>query len=346
MGLDLKPMNKLNIDGLQLFLMFASLLVAFIIPFRLFFLVYAVLGPIHYLTEINWLRERNYFIKDKRWVWFFALATAAIAFPTILFLPVFSDIRAWPVVQRLMFQVKSLDDIIFLTAFFFAIGLIHFKKLSHLLSFLIISVILSKLITKYLFFSFIIGIFLPTIIHVYIFTMLFMIAGTIKSKSKLGIASIVLLLLSPLLIVAFPIDPSDYLGAETEKIMSTVRNFQFIQFLGEYFNVMQNSQFIPLTAGAVKLQIFVAFSYTYHYLNWFSKTSLIGWYQNVSKPKLSVILLIWAGMVGLTVYDYEIGYIVLFGLAILHIVFEFPLNVASIKDIGGDLVGKGRLSRR
>ena len=52
----MKLMSKLNIDGLQLFLMLASLLVAFIVPFRLFFLVYAVLGPIHYLTEINWLR--------------------------------------------------------------------------------------------------------------------------------------------------------------------------------------------------------------------------------------------------------------------------------------------------
>ena len=68
----MKLMSKLNIDGLQLFLMLASLLVAFIVPFRLFFLVYAVLGPIHYLTEINWLRDRNYFIKDKRWVWFYA----------------------------------------------------------------------------------------------------------------------------------------------------------------------------------------------------------------------------------------------------------------------------------
>ena len=337
-------MNRLNIDGVQLVLMLASLVVAVIVPFRLFFLVYAVLGPIHYLTEINWLRERNYFMKDRRWIWFYALVTAAVAFPTISFLPIFSDIQESQVVNRLVYQVKSYDDIILFTAFFFAIGLIHFRKLSHLLPFLIVSVILGKLITEYLVFAFIIGIFLPTIIHVYIFTMLFMIAGTIKSRSKLGIASIVLLILTPLIILAIPIDPADYLGTGTEEIMSTVRNFEFIQFLGEYFNVMQNKQFIPLTAGAVKLQIFVAFSYTYHYLNWFSKTSLIGWYQNVSKPQLSVILLIWAGLVGLTIYDYGVGYTVLFGVAILHIVFEFPLNVRSIKDIGGYLIGRGRLS--
>jgi len=331
---------------MQLFLMLASLLVAFIVPFQLFFLVYAILGPIHYLTEINWLRERNYFVQDKRWVWLFAFATVAIALPPVAYLPVFDNLRALPAVQQFIYQVKSLDDVILFTAFFFAIGLIHFKKLRQLLPFLLISVVLSHLILKYLFFSYVVGIFLPTLIHVYFFTLLFMIAGTIKSKSKLGIASIVLLLLTPLIILSFPIEPSNYIRTGTEEIMSTVRNFQFIQFLGAYFDTMENKQFIPLTAGAVKIQIFIAFSYTYHYLNWFSKTSLIGWYRDVSKPQLSVIILMWAGLVGLTFYDYAVGYTVLFGFAILHIVFEFPLNVTSIKDIGGYMIGKGRLSRQ
>ena len=36
----------------------------------------------------------------------------------------------------------------------------------------------------------------------------------------------------------------------------------------------------------------VAFAYTYHYLNWFSKTSIIKWHQ-VSKPKLAATITIW-----------------------------------------------------
>ncbi|MBL4656830.1 MAG: hypothetical protein JKX73_02435 [Flavobacteriales bacterium] len=335
-------MKKLNIDGLQLILMLSSLVVAFMVPFRLFFLVYAILGPIHYLTEITWLRERNFFIQDKRWVWFLVLVTVVVAFPTLMFLPILSDVREIPFINELIYQIKALDNTILFTAFFFAIGLIHFRKAGQLILFLATSLVLSHLILEYLVHSYVIGIFLPTLIHVYVFTMLFMIAGTIKSKSKLGMASIGLLIVSPIAIVSFPIDPSNYLSPDTEEIMSTVRNFQFIQFLGDYFKIMENKQFIPLTAGAVKMQIFIAFAYTYHYLNWFSKTSLIGWYKDITKPQLSVIVVMWAGLVGLTFYNYGVGYTVLFGLAMLHIVFEFPLNVSSIKDIGGYFVSRVR----
>jgi len=57
-------LNKLNY--LNIGLMVVSCLVAFYLPFDLFLFVYAVLGPAHYLTEISWLHERNYFTKGKR----------------------------------------------------------------------------------------------------------------------------------------------------------------------------------------------------------------------------------------------------------------------------------------
>ncbi|MEZ4686061.1 MAG: hypothetical protein R3B47_08345 [Bacteroidia bacterium] len=34
--------------------------------FELFLFSYAFLGPLHYLTEINWLQKRSYFVSDKR----------------------------------------------------------------------------------------------------------------------------------------------------------------------------------------------------------------------------------------------------------------------------------------
>ena len=207
--------------------------------------------------------------------------------------------------------------------------------------------VLSKLIPTYVLFSYMmVGVFLPTLVHVYLFTMVFMIAGTIRSKSKLGMISIAILIVCPAIIYFFPIDPTNYLGTQTVEVMSTVRNFQFITYIGDKFDLMQNAQFIPLTAGAVKLQIFIAFSYTYHYLNWFSKTSLIGWHKTISKPKLALIVLLWASLVGLSVYDYEIGYLVLYGFAMLHIIFEFPLNIASFRDVGAYLIDKGPLANK
>ena len=49
--------------------MFLALVLALKIPFELFLFSYAVLGPLHYLTEINWLKERNYFAKNKKVFW-------------------------------------------------------------------------------------------------------------------------------------------------------------------------------------------------------------------------------------------------------------------------------------
>src|SRR6478736_2170990 len=42
-------------------LMVLSLVVAAVVPFELFLISYAVLGPLHYLTEISWLHDRQYF---------------------------------------------------------------------------------------------------------------------------------------------------------------------------------------------------------------------------------------------------------------------------------------------
>jgi len=39
---------------------------------------------------------------------------------------------------------------------------------------------------------------------------------------------------------------------------------------------------------------------------------------------------VWVGSVGLYYYDYHVGLIVLFLLSFMHVLLEFPLNVASV----------------
>ena len=53
------------INYLNIGLMLISLVAAYILPFELFLFSYAVLGPLHYLTEISWLDKKNYFIRSK-----------------------------------------------------------------------------------------------------------------------------------------------------------------------------------------------------------------------------------------------------------------------------------------
>ena len=61
-------MNAKNIDALNIFLILISLIIAYYLPFELFLFSYAVLGPLHYATEISWLDKKNYFVHTKKWV--------------------------------------------------------------------------------------------------------------------------------------------------------------------------------------------------------------------------------------------------------------------------------------
>jgi hypothetical protein len=331
-------MKTILIDRLNIFLLLLSLTLAFIIPFKLFLFSYAVLGPLHYLTEINWLKQKNFFVKDQKWILVFVILTLIISIPSLLYVPIFSGINELPFIKNLNISITGSTDVILLTLLFFAIGLVYLTKWQHILLFLTISLIAAKLITKYILFSYVIvGIFLPTIIHVYFFTLLFMILGTLNSKNTEGVIGIVILVLAPAIIFMSNVDPNFYLNAESTSAISTAKNFRFIQFLTEKFENANVTDQVLLSLVGVKVQIFTAFCYTYHYLNWFSKTSVIGWHKNVSKPKFILILFVWTAIVALFWYNYETAYLALFFLAILHIILEFPLNILSIKDIAAKL---------
>ena len=79
----------------------------------------------------------------------------------------------------------------------------------------------------------------------------------------------------------------------------------------------------------ILLARFIAFAYTYHYLNWFSKTSVIKWHK-IPKRRFAVIGLFWAISLGLYAYNYALGLQWLFFLSFLHVLLEFPLNYVSI----------------
>jgi hypothetical protein len=77
---------------------------------------------------------------------------------------------------------------------------------------------------------------------------------------------------------------------------------------------------------------FIAFAYTYHYLNWFSKTKIIGWHE-VPKIRIIAILVLWAFSIALYIKDYQMGFEWLYFLSFLHVLLEFPLNFISITGV-------------
>jgi len=227
-------------------------------------------------------------------------------------------------------------SVIFLATFLFALSIIFLRRTSHILLSLIASILISYVATYYFPNQLIIlALFLPSIIHVYFFTLFFILFGSIKSKSKMGIYSVLVLITIPFIIYYIPIfELGSYQstnGAIDTFVQSNIKHINAT--IAKLLGGLQNGKFILLSEIGLRIQIFIAFAYTYHYLNWFSKTSIIGWKKSLTKEKLLSVLAIWAFSVGLYIYDYSTGLTALFFLSTLHVLLEFPLNCLTIKEV-------------
>ncbi len=328
--------NAKSIDLLNIGLIFISLLIAFKLPFELFLFSYAVLGPLHYFTEINWLERKNYYVKERKWIWVLVLLALLITLPVVLKMPEVLPYESDGVKKMVGDYGSDMFYSILFIAFLFSICLVYLKKWLPILLVFIGTLGAVLLVLKFKLFSFaLLCMFLPTIVHVYLFTLLFMVYGNMKTGSKFGFLGSAILLLVPFVIWGSVIDPEHYhitQGVQTTFFKSDFQNVDanIARFFGA---VGGDGKFYLASAAGIKIQIFVAFCYTYHYLNWFSKTSIIGWGKNMSKTKVILIGCAWVGAVGLYWYDYRIGFAALFTISLIHVFFEFPLNVISVQGI-------------
>jgi|TARA_R110002110_G_scaffold175760_5_gene379487 hypothetical protein len=322
-----------RIDVLNIVLILVSLAFAVFLPFKLFLFSYAILGPLHYLTEINWLKDKNYFVSsNSKWIQVFLIFTVLITlYPLYKLLGLALDNSF---AESLKLIAKNYK-ILVLTGFLFSIGLFFFRKIWHLSLMMLFSLLVSVFLYHYLpSWLFILGLFLPTIVHVYLFTLLFMLYGSKKSKSKIGYFGAGLLLLVPIIIVAMDVDFRSY--SVTQEIATVYDTSKFLNLnmvITGIFDGFKDGQFIVISPVAIKVQIFIAFAYTYHYLNWFSKTSIIGWKKSLTTRKTIYILAIWTIAVGVYLFDFYTGLMALYFLSLLHVFFEFPLNVITIKEL-------------
>jgi len=320
-------MNTNQINYINIALMIVSCIVAFFIPFELFLFSYGVLGPLHYLTEIGWLHKKNYFTKGK-YDFVFLIVLCAILF-YYAYLNTNANKSGTFFANLVMFGVFLSLIFVFIKDWLYRISL------AILAAFAIM--FLGKSPEYYIW----IGIFLPTIIHVFIFTWAFMLYGVLKEKSVSGFLSIVVLILCA--ISFFAVQPAGLGYKVSEYVQKSYFQFDQLNFhLINFFhldNLTDMRQIFVANSGFVIMR-FIAFAYTYHYLNWFSKTSVIKWHQ-VPKKVLAITLGLWLASVALYVYDYNVGLQALFFLSFLHVFLEFPLNVVSFTGIGKALTGSG-----
>lgn len=114
-------------------------------------------------------------------------------------------------------------------------------------------------------------------------------------------------------------------------------------------NALPESEFYPFAAldqiysEPVGLQVgrFIAFAYTYHYFNWFSKASIIRWHE-VPRLRLAVIATLWLASIALYAHDYQLGVRWLLFLSVLHVLLEFPLDHKTLLAIGSELYARVR----
>jgi len=301
--------THLSIDQINIALMVSSCAVAYLLPFELVLISYAFLGPAHYLTQISWLHDRTYFTGEK-WAWIplglIVLALMALTTPGINFV--------------LMSLALAICAGLALAKRWVVRGAIMVGLMALLLSMRGIFPPSETILIM----------LLPTVVHIYVFTGLFILLGALKSGSKWGLASFAVFVACG--VSFFFLQPSDFMLLPA----FTTNNLNFFEPLANYLAYLLS--FGGHVDGQAMLG-FLSFAYTYHYLNWFSKTEVIKWHQ-IPKRRFIVIITLYLVSIGLYLFDYKTGFMALLFLSLLHVVLEFPLDIITMRTLGQSLFKK------
>lgn len=327
-------MKSNKVDLLNIGLIIISLALAFVLPFQLFLVSYAVLGPLHYLTEINWLREKNYFTHEPSWVWLAVLLALLIVVPKLLLLPEVNHLIENSFLASINNWLLTYSNGFLFLGLAVAIGLVISKSRAILIPILLAGIILAFFLNEFPFYITVIGLLIPTLIHVYIFTILFMLKGSLESGSKVGYIAIGMMIAAPLVIALVDINRDWYSISDSFKAIFTESQFHVTNAkLAKTLGLGDGTSFYFYEKMELKLQTFIAFAYLYHYLNWFSKTTVIKWHKSISLTRALIIGGIWLVLISIFAYNYRVGLLVALTLSFLHVLLEFPLNIISIKSI-------------
>jgi len=148
-----------------------SCALAIVAPFHTFLLAYAILGPLHYLTEISWLHDRDYFA-PRRWVIVAGVAMAVLLYGFVMKTsPVYEIGFVWFAFATAAIAVFVRSSVNVVAMSLIAGAAIAFSSSTR-----------SYAIAAYL---------LVTIVHVFLFTAVFILFGAIKSHNPFIVNDIV-----------------------------------------------------------------------------------------------------------------------------------------------------------
>jgi hypothetical protein len=327
------------INSVNIGLIVLSFAIALYLPFELFLFAYAILGPGHYLTEISWLHQKHFFTKGSHDAWLLGgLAAVTSALAVFKFGP--------------LRQIGDSHNLATVVGIALGSGLVFFltgKTSARLVGLALVATVSLIAVNTSAFVAMVLALFVPTLIHVYIFTGFFIIFGALRERSVSGYITFLCFLLCPalyLFVHPAKFEPSNYIVQSYWNAFSAVNTT--LLGLGAPHSQAQMDENVRRVFGSdlgLTVMRFIAFAYTYHYLNWFSKTAIIKWH-NVPVRRLALIGVLWAACIGVYFYNYSLAVKVLFCLSFLHVFLEFPLNHMSIIGVFRELTGPRDVPRR
>ena len=202
--------NKINYINIGLMILTAGL--AYFYPFETFLLAYAYLGPLHYLTEISWLHDRNYYSKGK--YDFLVLLIVGILLSYAAFAKDFGvSIEVYDYFVKMNLFDKLLVFALFSSILFALVENLIVKMIAILFLFVFVSGWLAPENSQNNSSNtviFALTSLVPTLIHVYLFTGLFMLFGSLKTRSVSGMWQMVGFIVIPFILVfMLPVNPKE-----------------------------------------------------------------------------------------------------------------------------------------
>ena len=286
--------------------MLAALALAYALPFELLVLAYAVLGPAHYLTEISWLHDRRYFLPHRG----FAALLGVVALVA-------------------MFQADMTRLGVIVSFCFVACAILAAHRTrARTMAFLMIAALSFIALAAFDVPFGLAWVLLPTLIHVSVFTLVFMLGGAMRARSKIQFGLVATYLAAIALLITWPPSSATVVPA-LARIGAT--------YFGDIGPALGKVIGVPDLRFDARFAGLLSFVYTYHYLNWFIKADVIKWHA-VPRARLLAVAALSAGATALYFYDYALGFMVLLLLSLLHVLLEFPLNSISLRQLAGGVM--------
>lgn len=255
---------------------------------------YAVLGPAHYLTQISWLERRGFAAADPRDGRIMALLVLPLA--AVGMRP---DSPWWGAS----------------VAYCVSAAFVPSRPAKFLLAAagaVVAALLAARGWTLW-------ALLLPSLIHVYLFTAMFLLTGAKRERTApAATAAFLHLAVGALLVFA---------GRGPAPMPEALRSG--VGFFLPVAGALQARLGREGWEGTSAVLAFMGFAYLYHYLNWFTKAGFLGWHR-MERGRAVWLTLAYAAALSLYARSFETGFLASAWLGLAHVLLELPLDARAL----------------